>query len=123
MQSINQFGHFLKELRIRNKITMREFAKKVGQDIGYISRIERGLLKPPRKEKTLRQYASTLHVDWDSLDMKEMRLLASVSAGKIPDKILDNEELASKLPLFFGFLEKPQNTNKILHFLETLQNV
>jgi len=95
------FGEFIKELRIKKRLTLREFCKINGHDPGNWSKIERGLLYPPENEKTLSDWALQLGIKKSDSDWFEFMDLASLTRGKIPSDIINNEELMDKVPLFF----------------------
>ena len=44
------FGKFIKERRIEKGLTLREFCKLIEVDASNWSKIERGLLSPPKSE-------------------------------------------------------------------------
>ena len=53
-------GEFLKDLRIKSKVTQKELAEKMGTDKTYISKIENNLKNT--KLLTVRKYAEALNV-------------------------------------------------------------
>ena len=95
------FGEFFRRKRLEQKLSLREFCLKYGYDPGNISRIERGLLSPPRNKEKLAEYAMSLALIEDSEDWVEFFDLAYACRGEIPSEILEDEELVKKLPLFF----------------------
>lgn len=50
---MKSFSNLLSESRKRAGLTQKDLAKKVGIDHSYISKIERGLYKPPTRDKVL----------------------------------------------------------------------
>ena len=44
------FGEFIKQLRLQNRITLREFCRLAGIDPSNWSKIERGMLQPPKSK-------------------------------------------------------------------------
>jgi transcriptional regulator with XRE-family HTH domain len=44
------FGSYFKEVRIKRRLTLRQFCEKFGFDPGNISKLERGLLPPPQSK-------------------------------------------------------------------------
>ena len=62
MNPKSYFGEFFKESRIKRNFTLREFCNKFGYDPGNISKIERGLLKPPGRREKLEKYAKQHNV-------------------------------------------------------------
>jgi ribosome-binding protein aMBF1 (putative translation factor) len=45
------FGEFIKERRVAKGISLREFCKRMETDASNWSKVERGLLAPPRMKK------------------------------------------------------------------------
>jgi transcriptional regulator with XRE-family HTH domain len=98
------FGTFIKELRARRRLGLREFCLKHGHDPSNWSKIERGVLSPPRDEETLRTWAKQLGLKPGSDDWLKFFDYAAVGAGRIPDYVLKDKELLGKLPVFFRTL-------------------
>lgn len=98
------FGTFIKELRARQRLGLREFCLEHGHDPSNWSKIEREVLQPPRDEETLRAWAKQLGLKPGSDDWLKFFDYAAVDAGRIPDRILKDEELVEKLPAFFRTL-------------------
>lgn len=95
------FGQFINELRIKRGLTLREFCKINGHDPGNWSKLERGLLFPPENEETLEKWSTQLGIEKGDSDWFAFMDLASLTRGKIPSDIINDEELMSKVPLFF----------------------
>ena len=105
----NMFGEFIKEIRTRKRLGLREFCLQYGHDPSNWSKIERGILAPPKDEATLTEWAEQLGLKRGSSDWLRFFDYASVDAGRIPNYILEDEELVAKLPAFFRTLsgQKP----------------
>ena len=103
------FGSFFESLRQRNRLTLREFCKKAGADAANISRMERGVMPPPRKEEILERYAKALGIELGSDDWYQFFDLAATAKGTIPKDIMTDSELVRALPYFFRTLrgQKP----------------
>jgi transcriptional regulator with XRE-family HTH domain len=95
------FGTFIKELRARQRLGLREFCLKHGHDPSNWSKIEREVSSPPRDEEPLHKWAKQLGIKPDSDDWHKFFDYAAVDAGRIPDHVLKDEELLAKLPAFF----------------------
>jgi transcriptional regulator with XRE-family HTH domain len=100
----NIFGERLKELRQKKGLSLRAFSLKCGKDPGNISRVERGLLPPPKLPRVLEQYADALNLR-DKKERREFFDLAAIGAGRLPGYVMNNQELIGKLPLFLRTLE------------------
>ena len=95
------FGTFIKELRTKQRLGLREFCLTHGHDPSNWSKIEREVLPPPRDEETLRKWARQLGIKQGSDDWLKFFDYAAVDAGRIPDHVMQDKELLAKLPLFF----------------------
>jgi transcriptional regulator with XRE-family HTH domain len=96
-----KFGDFVKQLRLRKKQTLRRFCLEHGFDPGNHSKIERGILPPPKDEKKLTQLAISLGLKEGAEDWQTFFDLAIISNGKLPDYVMSDAELLGKLPLLF----------------------
>jgi transcriptional regulator with XRE-family HTH domain len=107
------FGTFIKELRARRRLGLREFCLEHGHDPSNWSKIEREVLQPPRDEETLRAWAKQLGLKPGSDDWLKFHDYAAVDAGRIPGHVMENEELLAKLPAFFRTLsgQKPSRVD------------
>ncbi len=103
------FGRFFESLRQRNGLTLREFCKKAGADPANISRMERGVMPPPKRGEILERYAVALGIESGSDDWYEFFDLAAANQGTVPKDLMTDSELVKALPLFFRTLrgEKP----------------
>jgi transcriptional regulator with XRE-family HTH domain len=116
------FGEFIKEIRSRRRLGLREFCLQHGHDPSNWSKIERGVLTPPADEETLRKWAAQLGLKEGSEDWRQFFDYAAVDAGRIPDYILKDEQLSAHLPLFFRTLsgQKPsrEDLEKLLKIIK-----
>jgi len=105
----NMFGKFIKERRIKKGLTLREFCKLIEVDASNWSKIERGLLAPPRSEYKLKKIAEILEIPVGSELWFEMKDRAELDTGNIPTDIRSDKELIGHLPMFFRTIrsEKP----------------
>jgi transcriptional regulator with XRE-family HTH domain len=101
------FGAFVQEARISAGLTLRGFCKLMNLDPGNWSKIERGILPPPKSRKVLKEIAVALKLKEGSDGWHELFDLASI--GFIPKDLLDDRSIMEKLPVFFRTLrgEKP----------------
>lgn len=116
------FGTFIKELRARQRLGLREFCLKYEHDPSNWSKIEREVLAPPVDEAILRKWAKQLGLKESSDDWLKFFEYAAVDAGRIPDHILEDKELAKHLPTFFRTLsgQKPsrEDLDKLLDIIK-----
>ena len=66
-----------------------------------MSKIERGKLPPPKKRDLLQRHARALELEEGTDEWLEFFDLASACAGRIPERIMSDEQLLTKLPLVF----------------------
>src|SRR6266404_5598618 len=91
------FGNLVKELRIGQKKTLRQFCLDHGHDPSNWSKVERGVNPPPGDEKTLARWARQLGLEAGTDEWQHFMDLASVARGEIPQDIINDEELVKKL--------------------------
>ena len=99
---------------------MREFCLEHGHDPSNWSKIEREVLQPPRDEETLRAWAKQLGLKQGTDDWLKFFDYAAVDAGRIPDHIMEDEELLAKLPAFFRTISGNRPTRTKLENLMKL---
>jgi transcriptional regulator with XRE-family HTH domain len=104
------FGTFIKELRMRRQLSLREFCLEHGHAPGNWSRLERELLPPPHDQQTLRAWAKHLGLKPNTADWQTFFDTAAVAAGRIPDHILQDKTLAAQLPALFRALSAPSSS-------------
>lgn len=108
------FGEFLKEKRMEQGLTLREFCLKHRLDPGNMSKIERGLFPPPQDREKLERWADWLKIKKGTDDWLEFFDLASAESGRIPEELLSDEEVVEKLPLLFRTLRGEKISDKKL---------
>jgi transcriptional regulator with XRE-family HTH domain len=103
------FGEFIKNLRIKKSIGLREFCRRLSIDASNWSKVERGVLAPPQDKDKLQQIADVLNIDKGSDVYNELIDKAAIDAGIIPKDILSDKETLDALPMFFRTVrsEKP----------------
>ncbi len=99
---MKKFGEFVMELRSRNRITLREFCRLTDIDPSNWSKIERGVLSPPKSKEVLEEITKVLQLKKGSEDYHLLIDLAAVSF--IPKELISDETLVDKLPVFFRTL-------------------
>ena len=111
------FGNFFKELRIKQKITLRQFCSAHGYDPGNVSKLERGLLRPPESDAKLTEYAKALRIRRGSDAWYQFFDLARVSRGKLPPEVLRKRDVVARLPLLFRALRGHKVSSRKLNEL------
>jgi len=101
------FGEYVKKLRIEKRITLRGFCRSTNIDPGNWSKIERGLLPPPKSKEVLESVRKAIDLKHNSEEYITLKELAVI--GHVPIDLLENRKVVDKLPVFFRTLrgEKP----------------
>ena len=108
------FGELVKELRITQKQTLRQFCLEHGHDPSNWSKIERGINPPPYDDKTVERWARQLGLKPDTDQWQEFMDQAAIARGELPKAVLNDEELLAKLPAFFRSVRGAELTGKQL---------
>ena len=102
--SSRTFGQFMKQLRRRQGVSLRKFCEMHGLDPGNQSKMERDLRLPPISAQHREDLARRLGLQPGSEDWQMFFDLADVAAGRMPRELVEDPELAPKLPLVFRSL-------------------
>jgi len=101
-----KFGEFFHARRIATGLTLRQFCLQHGLDPGNISKLERGLLRPPKSPEKLGHYARLLHLVPGTPVWQKFFDLAAAERGMIPDELMEDEYIVRTLPLLFRTLRR-----------------
>jgi len=93
-------------------LTLREFCRRAECDPANISRVERGLMPPPRSEKILEKYAAALGLTKGSDEWYQLFDLAAAEHGMLPADLMSDKELVAALPTFFRTLRGQKPTRE-----------
>lgn len=104
MNNKESFGSFFKSLRLRLGYTLRDFCVNNSLDPGNISKLERGVLPPPQNEDKLAAYAKALDLKQGTDEWYEFFDLAYAAAGIVPSDLMNDKQVAQRLPAFFRSL-------------------
>lgn len=102
------FGERVRGRRKELRLGLREFALRAGMDPGNLSKIERGRLTAPQSEEILNRICRALEWETDSGDASVLRDLAFAENGQIPEEILADEVVMSKMPLLLRTVRNKQ---------------
>lgn len=117
-----KFHEMFKEKRIKIG-TVREFARKTGLDVAYVSRLENGVILPPKDSAKLAKLALALEIAKGAEEWQEFFDLAAVAKNQLPDDLRDDERIASVLPAFYRALRnKEMDEHELEKLLELLNN-
>lgn len=119
-----RFGDFLKQRRAQLRIPLREFCRQNGFDPAYISKLERGIVLPPKSTKALERLAVALNIGLEKPEWQELFDLATIERGMIPPDLLRNRELCEKLPMVFRTLRGDMvSEEKLEEVIKIIRNV
>lgn len=104
------FGEYVKTLRLEYGLTLRELARKVGMDVGNLSKIERGVLNPPQKPEILDQLADAIGVTKD--ERKRLHDLAAQDNGQFPMDIAEDLKEMPALPILLRTIANKKLTRE-----------
>jgi transcriptional regulator with XRE-family HTH domain len=120
--SNSHFGAFMRLRRAALRLSLRSFAEKAELDPGNASRIERGRVAPPEGADILDRIASALELRKGSSEYQQLIDLAAAAKGRIPEDLLADEEVASRLPILFRTLRsKPLSGEQLEKLIESIR--
>ena len=108
------FGTFIRALRAKQRLGLREFCLEHGHDPSNWSKIERGVNPPPRDDSTLARWARLLGVAPETEAWRDFIYQAEVSRGSIPREVMSDEKLLAKLPVFLRTVRGAELTEEQL---------
>ena len=88
--------------------TVREFAKRSGLDVAYVSRLENGVTLPPKDSSKLAKLALALGIKQKSEEWQEFMDFAAVAKNELPEDLRDDERVAKVLPAFYRTLRNKE---------------
>ena len=112
-----KFGEFFHEKRIATGFTLRQFCLRHALDPGNISKLERGLLRPPKSPEKLRSYGRLLQLTPGTPEWQKFFDLAAAERGKIPEELMEDEHIVRTLPLLFRTLRRARLDKQFLNDL------
>ena len=108
------FANYFKDLRRKERLTLREFCKAAEADPGNISKMERGLVHPPYDRDILERYAKVLRIIEGSDEWYCFFDLAAADHGTLPQDLRSDQEITKILPTFFRTLRGQKPTKEEL---------
>ena len=112
---MKSLGEFVKNMRMKNRITLREFCRLAKIDPSNWSKIERGVLQPPKSKEVLDEIAQILKLEKGSEEYHLLFDLAAISF--IPKDLVGDKSVVDKLPVFLRTLRGQPPTRKELEKL------
>lgn len=104
------FGSYVKDLRQKCGLSLREFCRLTEIDPSNWSKVERGLLPPPRSQGQIRDIASVLALPRESEEYKTLLDLAAIS--HMPEELMVDKKIAQALPVFFRAMRAENSAAK-----------
>ncbi len=116
------FGEYVKDYRLALGLSLRKFCLALGFDPSNWSKIERGILQPPKDKETLEKIADILNIEDGSAEWDKLFDYATVDRGEIPEFVMRDEDVIKLLPAFFRTVGsvKP-TTEELLEMIEKLK--
>ncbi len=116
------FGQKVKDLRIAQCKTLRQFCYEHGLDPSNWSKTERDVNPPPRDEGTLERWARFLGLEPDTDPWQDFMYQAEISRGNIPREVMSDGRLLEKLPVFLRTVRGAELTEEQLDdFIERVR--
>lgn len=102
--------------------TVREFAKQSGLDLAYVSRLENGVVLPPKDSERLARLADALGIIKGTDEWRDFMDLAAVARNELPEDLHDDERVAKVLPAFYRALrDKEMSEEELQRLLELIK--
>lgn len=108
------FSKFVKAHQLKRKFSLRKLAETSDLDSSQLSKILADLLPPYQDLEKLNRLAVALEIQENSEDYERLIDYAKLDAGKLPDYIIENEEVMNSLPAYFRTIDKKKPTKEQL---------
>lgn len=120
--SDNNFGELLRSRRTQLRLSLRAFAERAGMDPGNASRLERGRMSPPEAAEVLNRVANALDLEIGSTAYETLMDAAAAAKGRIPQDLITDEEVISRLPILFRTLRsKPLSGEQLDKLIDSIR--
>lgn len=119
-QDYPRFGPYLKQLRLERRITLRDFAKRSRQDVGYLSRVERGVITPPQHPEALENIAEALEIESGGPQWANLVDYSAVDNANVPDDLMRRKPVTDILPFCFAKFRNMSDEN-LQKFIQSLR--
>jgi transcriptional regulator with XRE-family HTH domain len=105
---MNKFGDLVRGRRAELRLGLRDFALRADVDAGNLSKLERGRLNPPQDPAVIDRICVALEWDLESENAQALRDVAALENGRIPEDLLKDEEVMSRMPLLLRTVHNRQ---------------
>lgn len=116
-KNLLNFGEGLKKLRLSKDLTLRDICSVVNYDPSNWSKIERGVMAPPKDKEILKGWAKVLGLSIESKEYAKFIDEAMVAQGIIPVDILADDDVVRYLPAFFRTVRNKKPTKEEIDLL------
>lgn len=117
-----KFAQYFAERRKALGLSMRRFAEDKGYDVGYISRLENDVIKPPAELEKLKALAVALELTPETSEWVMFFDLAAARRKELPEDIKNQPQMINLLPAFYRTLRKEKITrDEVEHLLKLLK--
>jgi hypothetical protein len=99
-------------------LTLRQFCRLAELDASNWSKVERGILPPPKTRRQINDIASVLALPKESEAYKTMLDLAAIS--HMPEELMSDHAIAKSLPMFFRTVRSQKPSPKEVRELTKL---
>ena len=113
-----QFGQYVKGLREKRELSLREFCRLAGLDPSNWSKVERGLLSPPRSRKCLNDIVGVLLIEKGTEEWHTLFDMAAI--GHIPVELVGGNKVMERLPIFFRSAREGKVDEEMIRKLKEL---
>jgi transcriptional regulator with XRE-family HTH domain len=93
------FGAYVKDLREKCGLSLRRFCRLAGWDPSNWSKVERGILPPPKTRQQINDIATVLALTKESEAYHTLCDLAAIS--HLPGELVNANMISNSLPIFF----------------------
>jgi len=111
------FGALVKQKRLEQDVSLREFCRRIDEDPSNWSKVERGVANPPKSKEKLELIADVLGMATGSDDKAKLFDFAAIDSGVIPEYIKGDSKVIEWLPAFFRTVENVKPTKEELYEL------
>jgi transcriptional regulator with XRE-family HTH domain len=109
-----KFGEFLRLKRLEFETSLRNLSKTADIDVGYLSRIERGL-NPPQKKEILNKLIDALKLDTE--DAQKLKDLSAIGNRNIPNDIEIDAGNYESIPVLLRTINNKKLSSDQIHEL------
>lgn len=116
------FGELLKDVRIKNRLTLRQCSADIGVDASNWSKIERGVNPAPKDIGILEHWATFFRLDAN--ERQAFFDAAALSRHELPQDIATDTRLLQALPAFFRAVRGTEmDQAKMDQFVKDLRDI